>query len=194
VEYNIKAIPTVYAGVRFRSRLEARWAAFFDSCGWAWEYEPEFFPRWLPDFRLKGQHGPIYIEVKPIKFNKLRTWAAARSMALDVAQKALIAKERNIEALVIGDGPFCTSFTKRETCFGIYANNPSDDGDRATFLMDADWNRLDFSGSPVGRIFGVPELLCLDEWERIEHRTVTNDIAVTRWMTNEVTLESQEME
>jgi hypothetical protein len=33
-------IVTEYAGARFRSRLEARWAAFFDLCGWRWEYEP----------------------------------------------------------------------------------------------------------------------------------------------------------
>ena len=30
----IAAIPTTYSGVVFRSRLEARWAAFFDLCGW----------------------------------------------------------------------------------------------------------------------------------------------------------------
>ena len=35
MNYTIKAIPTTYAGVRFRSRLEARWAAFFDLCGWS---------------------------------------------------------------------------------------------------------------------------------------------------------------
>jgi hypothetical protein len=56
----IKAIETKYAGYRFRSRLEARWAVFFDVCGIEWEYEPEGFtvdtPRgrinYLPDFWL----------------------------------------------------------------------------------------------------------------------------------------------
>lgn len=28
------AIPTTYADVQMRSRLEAKWAAFFDLCGW----------------------------------------------------------------------------------------------------------------------------------------------------------------
>lgn len=37
--YAIKAIPTTYAGVNFRSRLEARWAAFFDLCGWKYTLE-----------------------------------------------------------------------------------------------------------------------------------------------------------
>lgn len=27
-------------GYRFRSRLEERWAAFFTTIGWDWEYEP----------------------------------------------------------------------------------------------------------------------------------------------------------
>jgi len=52
----ITAIETQYAGCRFRSRLEARWAVFFDNAGIPWEYEPEGFDidgRWyLPDFRL----------------------------------------------------------------------------------------------------------------------------------------------
>jgi hypothetical protein len=40
---SIKAIETRYAGCRFRSRLEARWAVFFDSLGISWEYEPQGF-------------------------------------------------------------------------------------------------------------------------------------------------------
>lgn len=39
----IKAIETRYAGCHFRSRLEARWAVFFDHLGVAWEYEPQGF-------------------------------------------------------------------------------------------------------------------------------------------------------
>lgn len=37
----IKAIETSYKGYRFRSRLEARWAVFFDALGIEWEYEKE---------------------------------------------------------------------------------------------------------------------------------------------------------
>lgn len=37
----IKAIQTEYKGYLFRSRLEARWAVFFDACGVDWGYEPE---------------------------------------------------------------------------------------------------------------------------------------------------------
>ena len=56
-----QAIPTTYAGVRFRSRLEARWAAFFDLCRWRWSYETFDLPGWIPDFLA----GPVLVEVKP---------------------------------------------------------------------------------------------------------------------------------
>jgi hypothetical protein len=52
----IKPIETVYNGYRFRSRLEARWAVFFDSLRVEYLYEPEGFQteygRYLPDFFL----------------------------------------------------------------------------------------------------------------------------------------------
>jgi hypothetical protein len=39
----IKSINTRYKGYYFRSRLEARWAVYFDSLGIKWEYEKEGF-------------------------------------------------------------------------------------------------------------------------------------------------------
>lgn len=71
----IKAIETVYKGYRFRSRLEARWAVFFDACGYDWEYEVEGYhlpcgTYYLPDFRISGKdsngdYNIFLIEVKP---------------------------------------------------------------------------------------------------------------------------------
>lgn len=70
----IKPIETRYAGCRFRSRLEARWAVFFDTLGIPWEYEPEGLLvswrlslhegrfRYLPDFRLPDLG--LWVEVK----------------------------------------------------------------------------------------------------------------------------------
>lgn len=70
----IKAIETRYAGCHFRSRLEARWAVFFDALGIKWEYEPQGFEtewrlsleegviRYLPDFYLPD--AGCYAEVK----------------------------------------------------------------------------------------------------------------------------------
>ncbi len=40
---NYRAIETRYAGCHFRSRLEARWAVFFDHLGVEWQYEPQGF-------------------------------------------------------------------------------------------------------------------------------------------------------
>jgi hypothetical protein len=69
----IVARPTEYAGVKFRSRLEARWACFFDLLEWQWEYEPFDFNDWVPDFGLSfscghsecaGRHR-FFAEVKP---------------------------------------------------------------------------------------------------------------------------------
>lgn len=62
----IHAIPTKYNGTQFRSRLEARWSAFFDLCGWRWEYEPFDLNGWIPDFVLLGKERRLLVEVKPI--------------------------------------------------------------------------------------------------------------------------------
>lgn len=63
----MKPIQTEYKGYLFRSRLEARWAVFFDACGVEWEYEPEGIvlsdgTEYLPDFYLIDFH--CYFEVK----------------------------------------------------------------------------------------------------------------------------------
>lgn len=65
---NIKPIETYYNGYRFRSRLEARWAVFFDAMGIKYQYEPEGFllsnnEPYLPDFYL--YEVETYVEVKP---------------------------------------------------------------------------------------------------------------------------------
>jgi len=65
----LQPIETRYKGYRFRSRLEARWAVFFDAAGIEWEYEPEGFrigdAPYLPDFWLSKLE--FFVEVKPAK-------------------------------------------------------------------------------------------------------------------------------
>lgn len=63
----LRAITTRYKGYAFRSRLEARWAVFFDHLKIRWEYEPEGFElgnglRYLPDFWLPDWE--MWVEVK----------------------------------------------------------------------------------------------------------------------------------
>jgi hypothetical protein len=53
----IANIPTIYKGVQFRSRLEAKWAAFFDLLGWRWHYEPLDLDGWIPDFLIEPFNG-----------------------------------------------------------------------------------------------------------------------------------------
>jgi hypothetical protein len=75
ISTDIKPIETIYNGYRFRSRLEARWAVFFDAAGIEYQYEPEGFEleggiKYLPDFYLPNIGGRVrngkglYIEVK----------------------------------------------------------------------------------------------------------------------------------
>jgi hypothetical protein len=71
----VKVLETRYAGCKFRSRLEARWAVFFDRMRIPWDYEPEAFEtsagNYLPDFQIDipqhENHGGHrqWFEVKP---------------------------------------------------------------------------------------------------------------------------------
>jgi hypothetical protein len=92
----IKAIETFYKGYHFRSRLEARWAVFFDTLGIQWKYEDQGFERdigvytanpegetyvanivrYLPDFYLPHRWGGggIYVEVKGDKDALKKKW------------------------------------------------------------------------------------------------------------------------
>ena len=74
---DIKPIETRYKGYKFRSRLEAKWAVFFDACGIDWDYEPEGFCidgeiNYLPDFLLHDVFVQavgvidLYVEIKGI--------------------------------------------------------------------------------------------------------------------------------
>lgn len=68
-----KPIETHYNGYRFRSRLEARWAIFFDTLGIKYEYEPEGYQLsdgtlYLPDFYLP--ESKQFFEVKGVMTEK----------------------------------------------------------------------------------------------------------------------------
>lgn len=99
---HIKAIETFYKGYHFRSRLEARWAVFFETLGIQWKYEVEGYEkdlghfidtpdgevyqsdikRYLPDFYLPNQWGGggIYVEVKGDQNALQKNWHAHAEM------------------------------------------------------------------------------------------------------------------
>ena len=71
----VTGIATKYAGIVFRSRLEARWAITFDSLGWPWKYEPIDLAGYISDFVL-GFERPLLVEVKP--YVTLEQWPEAQ--------------------------------------------------------------------------------------------------------------------
>lgn len=130
-------VPTRYRGVLFRSRLEARWAAFFDLASVAWEYEPDNTQAgWWPDFRVSGvevfgdKHS-FLTEVKPVAFSPLSVDGAF--------SKALIDRW----VLMLGKGPAgdYIGFLARKQGGQIktIAIRLTDDG-----LQDAPLNRADY--------------------------------------------------
>jgi hypothetical protein len=84
-------IPTTYRHTNFRSRLEARWAAFMDLIEWSWVYEPLDVAGYIPDFLVQGQH-PFFVEVGPcISVQDYRDKSAkADAAALELATDLLV--------------------------------------------------------------------------------------------------------
>jgi len=69
-------LPTIYNGVKYRSRTEARWALFFDVAGIKFAYEQEAFSlksgNYLPDFTIfsyNSGENVFYAEVKGSTFS-----------------------------------------------------------------------------------------------------------------------------
>lgn len=62
----VEAKPATYKGIRFRSRLEVRWAIFFDHLRVPYQYEPRNFKLgnlwYLPDFYLPRLC--VWVEIK----------------------------------------------------------------------------------------------------------------------------------
>ena len=137
-----RVLPSVYRGTLYRSRAEARWAAFFDFLHLPVDYEYEGWATgreaYLPDFLLAGQ--ALWAEVKPSidadpgGVAKLRNFIAARRLERGVVLPSLQPGEMTF--LLMGpDG----------------AGDTWDD-DRATWLTCPDGYHYD--------IQPVPELGC----------------------------------
>ncbi len=135
--YNIPAIETKYRGMIFRSRLEARWAAFFDRAGWHWEYEPFDLHGWVPDFAIRAPSGlgrkPVLVEVKPI--------LEMHGPTIKRIERAISASGLDYEALLLGSGIVTDNLQK-------YA-----------YLGWLGEHNLDFNGEMVGVLNFAPALL-----------------------------------
>lgn len=92
------AIPTKYDGIEYRSRLEARWAAFMMNIGWDIVYEPFDGDGYIPDFLVQGNR-PMLIEVKPA--------ATQAEYAAPVAKiEQGLARHWQHDILIVGASPF----------------------------------------------------------------------------------------
>lgn len=102
----MKAIDTNYNGYRFRSRLEARWAVYFDNLNIEYLYEHEGFvlpsgKHYLPDFYLP-QHE-FFCEVKPFAQEDER-W---NELVLHTNKPLiLLAGEPSVSQLMISTGSY----------------------------------------------------------------------------------------
>jgi hypothetical protein len=164
----IKAIETRYAGCRFRSRLEARWAVFFDTLDIRWEYEREgltlpsgpYLPDfWLPEFNawveIKGS-APTQREVR------LAIELFHRGVESDAAGDGLI-KYR----MLVGDIPrICQAFPGDPDLFGLWMRQP-----RASWVLVFDGGTPvdpdDFRRVPDGFVTSSKNLLRtpIEDWE-----------------------------
>jgi len=105
---NIKAIETNYKGYRFRSRLEARWAVFFDHLRIKWEYEPEGYElpsgRYLPDFFLPhfSCKSGMFVEVKPTTLSDIENTKAKELAQLTHSHVLLAVGTRPPKTILCG--------------------------------------------------------------------------------------------
>ena len=104
----IPGIPTKYNGFEFRSRLEARWAAFFDLLGWHYEYEPYDLNGWIPDFALYGKVVEVLVEVKP--------FSTFEEFDLTKIETALLhTQKEGTELLLLGSTLFASEWNEGTT-------------------------------------------------------------------------------
>lgn len=143
----IKVIETVYNGYRFRSRLEARWAVFFDALNIHYDYEPEGFDLgedgwYLPDFWLP----------------QVKMWAEVKAGIFSSDEKD------KCKALAKGTGWACLMLDGPPACRNYWAYEPEYDIEGMPELRDY----IIFEGhrywETEGRFFGTTWAV---DWEII---------------------------
>lgn len=160
---NFPAIATAYAGFNFRSRLEAKYAVFFDLCKWPWTYEPETeFNGWIPDFAIGA--FPTYVEVKPFyrisewleTIGKIKASGCRRSVLLLGADPVYLAKASVVhcEACEIEDGVWMPEATYRMDKYPFFCGvlaEQVDDNANLSFDNADDVRRVLFGSECGGR-------------------------------------------
>lgn len=120
-------MPTRYKGRQYRSRLEARWACFFDLLCWRYEYEPCDFAGWIPDFVL-CEAMTVFVEVKPVTL-----------FPSEVAAK-IDASGCEDEALIVGVSLFTGDvFCDNRLCLGWLRQSMDDYPSPGDCVYDWNW-------------------------------------------------------
>lgn len=159
---DVKAIETEYNGYKFRSRLEARWAVFFDAAGIKYEYEAYGFeginwgdelPRkYLPDFYLP--QFDVFVEVKPSK-EKLYQEQEKISSCIDFNATPISEKGLLILGQIPHYEPFEDEFIVPKFAFLTW--NKGVDSNLASFIFD-DLDKLRLITEFTGEVSSAPEL------------------------------------
>jgi len=93
----------MYNGTKYRSELEAAWAAFFDIRGINSEYEPALdLVSWKPDFLIRVADEFLLTEVKP--FLTVAQWKSS-----GVLEKVAESIQGNNMAVLLGASPLTPS-------------------------------------------------------------------------------------
>lgn len=150
---DIKPIETVYKGFRFRSRLEARWAIFFDRLNLRYEYELEGFrlpsgAGYLPDFFLPDLD--VHVEIKPHRTIPYADLKKIEEFALVGGKNVLlIVGTPTQEEMFLVNRCTCRPLEEYEC---EYESKPDEAEIVADFLSDlSDWAGVAFGTVPLSR-------------------------------------------
>lgn len=129
----MQAIETHYNGYRFRSRLEAKWAVFFDEMMIKYEYESEGFVmfsgrNYLPDFYLPD--FGIFVEIKPGIKDKIKEWKQNCEEFLDTGKSIMLCIGDPMSATYHSLYGWCeeegTPFCDNIKCHALFLSNGTD--------------------------------------------------------------------
>ena len=141
----MKAIQTHYNGYKFRSRLEARWAVFFDSLDLEYHYEPEGFilnsGNWyLPDFYLPELN--LYVEIKPKKSEEI--FKDLADFSLSTKKEIILLTANYFNSYIDHFGYFENELYQMES-FPFYIEN---NGSIRVWVSSSDTEHIMFSNHP----------------------------------------------
>ena len=120
------AIATTFDGIEYRSRLEARWAAFMHNIGWDHTYEPIDGDGYIPDFIVHGD-SPFFVEVKPA--------ITVTDFTKEQSKVERGLRDLDYDVIVVGVSPFNTGAGFADGHTSVSAGWMNNEGDWAP----ADW-------------------------------------------------------